>query len=50
MQFTTILILAVQAAGVLSAPHAGTEGDAPDIANSSLPPPGTAWERSVDKS
>ncbi|KFY02319.1 hypothetical protein O988_02211 [Pseudogymnoascus sp. VKM F-3808] len=50
MQLASILILTIQAVGVLSAPHAGNEGDAPDIANSSLPPPGTAWESLSERS
>ncbi|KAL5315233.1 hypothetical protein ACEPPN_017884 [Leptodophora sp. 'Broadleaf-Isolate-01'] len=49
MQLSSILFLAIQAAGVLSAPSAGNEGDAPDLANSSLPPPGTLWERYSDQ-
>ncbi|KAM3079726.1 hypothetical protein ACMFMG_006135 [Clarireedia jacksonii] len=41
MQITSILFLAIQATGVLSAPQAGNIGDAPDLSNSSTPPPGT---------
>ncbi|KAM3065106.1 hypothetical protein ACMFMF_011412 [Clarireedia jacksonii] len=44
MQITSILFLAIQATGVLSAPQAGNIGDAPDLSNSSTPPPGTLWE------
>jgi hypothetical protein len=49
MQFTSILFLAIQATGVLSASYAGNTGVAPDLSNSSMPPPGTAWARSSDK-
>ncbi|KAK2796736.1 hypothetical protein FQN51_009074 [Onygenales sp. PD_10] len=49
MQLASILFLAIQAAGVLSAPYAGNTGDAPDLSNSSIPPPGTAWARSSVK-
>ncbi|KFY81505.1 hypothetical protein V500_11357 [Pseudogymnoascus sp. VKM F-4518 (FW-2643)] len=49
MQFYSILFLAIQATGVLSASYAGNTGVAPDLSNSSLPPPGTAWARSSDK-
>ncbi|USP74769.1 uncharacterized protein yc1106_02043 [Curvularia clavata] len=49
MQLNSILFYAIHAAGVLSAPHAGNTGDAPDIANSSLPPPTTPWMTFSDK-
>ncbi|RYN41370.1 hypothetical protein AA0113_g6740 [Alternaria arborescens] len=49
MRFTDILFCAIQAAGVLSAPHAGNEGEAPDFANSSVPPPNTPWLSFTDK-
>ncbi|KFY10981.1 hypothetical protein V491_07390 [Pseudogymnoascus sp. VKM F-3775] len=49
MQFTSILLLAIQVTGSLSASYASNKGEAPDLFNSSLPPPGTAWARSSDK-
>ena len=49
MQFTSTLLFAIQAAGVLSAPYAGNTGDAPDLANSSIPPPNTPWLSFSDK-
>ncbi|EUC33611.1 hypothetical protein COCCADRAFT_36559 [Bipolaris zeicola 26-R-13] len=49
MQFTTILFWAAQAVGVFAAPHAGNEGEAPDFANSSIPPPNTPWMSFTDK-
>jgi hypothetical protein len=49
MKFTDILFFAIQAAGVLAAPYAGNEGEAPDFENSSVPPANTPWLSFTDK-
>ncbi|KFY24034.1 hypothetical protein V493_05481 [Pseudogymnoascus sp. VKM F-4281 (FW-2241)] len=49
MQFLGILFLAIQTTGVLSASYAGNPGVAPDLSNSDIPPPGTAWAHSTGK-
>lgn len=49
MQVSAILFLAIQATGVFSGSYAGNRGVAPDLSNSSIPPPGTAWASSSDK-
>jgi hypothetical protein len=49
MRFTDILLCAIQAAGVLSAPYAGDTGEAPDFENSSVPPANTPWLSFTDK-
>ncbi|PVH75689.1 hypothetical protein DL98DRAFT_657977 [Cadophora sp. DSE1049] len=46
MQLSSIVFVAIQVASVLSAPS--DIGDAPDLSNSSLPPPGTEWESYTD--
>ncbi|KAK0106054.1 hypothetical protein ONS95_004559 [Cadophora gregata] len=48
MQLSSILLLVIHAAGVLSAPSTTDESFAPDFANSSIPPPGPEWENYID--